>query len=128
MQELWTLFGQRDRLFYGSNWPVCDRAPGGPLPEAAAPRSEDHSDEAESDASAKAKVEPEPPYRTQLRLTQQFFDLLDSEGVDEDPQLQYERRAKFYWGTAMVAYRCAPLAEAQPEPEPECATTLQAGD
>jgi hypothetical protein len=104
---------------------VCDRAPGVPPPQPATPQGEGHTDDAESDASG-AELELEPPYQTQLRLTQQFFDLLDSEGGDEDPQLQYERRAKFYYHTAMAAYRCAPLAEAQPEPEP--AATPEVGD
>lgn len=90
-----------------------------------APQGEDRTEDGESDASSKARTEPEaePPYQTQLRLTQQFFDLLDSEGGAEDPQLQYERRAKFYWGTAMAAYRCARPAE----PEPEPATSLRLG-
>ena len=106
---------------------MCDRAPGVPPPRPATPQGEGHTDDAESDASgAELELEPEPPYQTQLRLTQQFFDLLDSEGGDEDPQLQYERRAKFYYHTAMAAYRCAPLAEAQPEPEP--AATPEVGD
>ena len=71
---LWSLFGERGQLFYGSNWPVCDRAPGAP------PEPEPESNARESEA------EPEPPYLTQLRLTQQFFDYLDAqEGEGGDP-------------------------------------------
>ena len=117
-KSLWSLFGQHDRLFYGSNWPVCDRAPGvATVPPAAREGGERRAD---SNANANAEAEPEPTYLTQLRLTQQFFDLLDREGGEsEDPKLQHERRAKFYWGTAMAAYRCVPLEEPEPEPERE---------
>eukprot|EP01044_Picomonas_judraskeda_P000623 COSAG03_NODE_28_length_18724_cov_10.718128_25_plen_113_part_00 len=82
--------------------------------------------EPEPELEPEPEPEPEPPYLTQLRLTQQFFDLLDSEGGDEDPALQYERRAKFYWDNAMAAYRCPPLADPEVEAASESASEPEA--
>ena len=96
---LWSLFGERGQLFYGSNWPVCDRAPGAPPEPEPEPEPKQRrrkkdakkvepepEPEPESESEPEPEPEPEPPYLTQLRLTQQFFDYLDAqEGEGGDP-------------------------------------------